>query len=66
MTLDIDQNVLIMSVFDLQDVADQTVSAKRVGEILNGNLVLFRAGFAVLASEIINNCRILSICLFFD
>lgn len=47
-TLDVDQNVLIVSVFDLQDVAYETVCTERIGEVFNSLLVAFATGLAIL------------------
>ena len=40
MTFDVNQDVLIVSVLDLEDIADQTVSAERVREVFHSLLVL--------------------------
>ena len=40
MALNVNQNVFIVPVFNLQDIADQTVGAERVREVLQGLLIL--------------------------
>ena len=55
MTFDVNQDVLIVSVLDLEDIADQTVSAEWVREVFHSLLVLLWAWFTVLAAEVIEN-----------
>ena len=55
MTLNINQNILIVSVFDLQDVANETVCTQRVSEVFDGDLILFGRWLAILTAEVVNN-----------
>ena len=53
MAFNVNQDVLVVPVFDLQDVADQAVSTERIREVLHCLLVLFRPGFTELASKVV-------------
>ena len=64
-TFDVNENVLVVSVFDLQDVADQTVGTEGVGEVFNGLLVSLATGFAELLMEVVDDCGV-GTRLFFD
>ena len=55
MTLNINQNILIVPIFDLQDVANETVCTQRVSEVFDGDLILFRRWLAILTAEVVNN-----------
>ena len=66
MTLNINQNILIVSVFDLQDVANETVCAQRVSEVFDGDLILFRRWLAILAAEVVNNSGVGTPSFFLD
>ena len=57
-TLNVDQDVLIVSVLDLQDVADKTVGAQGVGKVLNSLLIALPTGLAILRVEVVHDCRI--------
>ena len=63
MPFDVNQDVLVVPVFDLKDVADKTVSAKRVCKVLNSSVVLLRAGFPVLTAEVVDDCGVWPACL---
>ena len=52
-TLNVNQDVLIVPVLDLQDVTYQTVGAERVCEVFHGLLILFRACLAKLTPEVV-------------
>ena len=66
MTLNINQNILIVSVFDLQDVANETVCTQRVSEVFDGDLILFRRWLAILAAEVVNNSGVGTPSFFLD
>ena len=53
MSLNINQNILIVSVLDLQDVADQRVCCKRVDEVVNCSLILLRGCLSELVFEVV-------------
>lgn len=65
-SLDIDQDVLVVPVFDLEDIANKTVSTERVCKVLNSGVVLLRVGLSVLTSEVVDDCRVRSACLLLD
>ena len=66
MTLNINQNILIVSVFDLQDVANETVCTQRVSEVFDGDLILFGRWLAILTAEVVNNSGVGTPSFFLD
>ena len=65
-SLNVNQNVLIVPVLDLQDVTDQTVGAQGVGKVVNGLLVFFRTSLPVLLLEVVNDGCVWPACLLLD
>ena len=53
-TFDVYHDVLVVPILDLQDVAYEGVSTKRIREILNGLLMLFLSFLAKLLVEVVN------------
>ena len=66
MTLDINENVFIVPVLDLQNVADEAVGAEGVREVFNCCLVLLGPGLAELTVEVIDDGWVWSTSLLLD
>lgn len=66
MPLNVNQNVFIVSVLDLKDIADKTVSTKGICEIFNSLLILFGSWLSKLSSEVVHNRWVCSSSLLFD
>ena len=49
----VDHDIFIVPVLDLEDVANERVSSKRIGEIFDGLLVLFASFLSKLEIEVI-------------
>mmetsp|Transcript_33658 Transcript_33658/g.51947 ORF Transcript_33658/g.51947 Transcript_33658/m.51947 type:complete len:312 (-) Transcript_33658:3040-3975(-) len=58
--LDINKDVTVMSVLDLEDVAEQRVGSQRLAEVLPRLLVLASLGRAELLLEVLLDVRVLS------
>ena len=61
--LNIDQDVLIVTILDLENVANKTVSTERIGEVLDGLVVLLRSCLAKLTTEVVDDSGVSSTSL---
>ena len=65
-TFNINQNVSIVSIFDLQDVAYKRVCGQTFAEVLTSKLESFLACATELLLEIVNDIRVSSMHFLFD
>ena len=57
--LDVDHDVLVVTVFDLKDVTQQRIRSQRFAEVVSGDLVSLRPRRPKLPKEIVNQPLIL-------
>ena len=55
-SFDINHDVLVMTILNLQNVANERIGSQRIGKILNGLLLPLSALLAKLLVEIVSEC----------